>query len=115
MTTIAWRLGYLGGMAVGGFAMRRFGDGTLTTRHIRYPSRAADVQTFLDQHYRAWYTGLDGLGPSGWADPPGPSWGSFARANTFGLAMHALDEVIHHAAKVGVLRDLYANRASLYG
>ena len=27
VTTIAWRLGHLGGMAVGGFANRRFGDG----------------------------------------------------------------------------------------
>ncbi|MEY9843782.1 hypothetical protein ABH940_000846 [Streptacidiphilus sp. BW17] len=115
VTTIAWRLGHLGGMALGGFAMRRFGDGTLTTRNIRYPSRVADLAAFLDGYYRAWHMGLDELGPSGWADPLGPSWGPFATANTFDLAMHVLDEVIHHSAEVGVLRDLYAHRSSLHG
>lgn len=32
VTTIAWRLGHAGGMAVGGFADRRFGDGTYARR-----------------------------------------------------------------------------------
>ncbi|HTS98053.1 MAG TPA: DinB family protein [Streptosporangiaceae bacterium] len=36
VTTIAWRLGHLGGMAVGGFANRRFGDSTLTTEVIHH-------------------------------------------------------------------------------
>jgi hypothetical protein len=34
VTTIAWRLGHLGGMAVGGSANRRFGDAKLTTDQI---------------------------------------------------------------------------------
>ncbi len=34
VTTIAWRLGHLGGMALGGFANWRFADGTLTTEQI---------------------------------------------------------------------------------
>src|SRR5436189_291902 len=42
VTTIAWRLGHLGGMAVGGFASRRFGDGSLTAARIRFPARADD-------------------------------------------------------------------------
>jgi hypothetical protein len=27
--------------------------------------------------------------------------------------MHVLDEVIHHGAEVGLLRDLYAHRSSM--
>jgi hypothetical protein len=88
--TIAWRLGHLGGMAVGGFASRRFGDGTLTTARISFPPRAGAVPGFLDEHYRAWRAGLAGLSPEGWTAPLGPSWGPYAEANTVDLALHVV-------------------------
>lgn len=56
VTTIAWRLGHLGGMAVGGFADRRFGEGKLRTEETGYPATAAGVPGFLDEHYQAWRT-----------------------------------------------------------
>ena len=64
VTTIAWRLGHLGGMAVGGFASRRFGDGTLTTEQIAFAPTAHGVSAFLDEHYRTWRAGLTGLIPA---------------------------------------------------
>ena len=112
VTTIAWRLGHLGGMAVGGFANRRFGDGTLTTEQISFPRHAGEVAGFLDEHYRTWHAGLAELGPGEWAAPLGPTWGPFAEANTVDLALHVLDEVIHHGAEVGLLRDLYSHRSA---
>ena len=114
VTTIAWRLGHLGGMAVGGFASSRFGDGSLTTERIVFPPDAAAVPGFLDEHYRNWRAGLAGLSPDQWASPLGPSWGPYAESNTVDLALHVLDEVIHHGAEVGVLRDLYYHRSSLH-
>jgi DinB family protein len=113
VTTIAWRLGHLGGMAVGGFASRRFGDGTLTTARIRFPASAGAVPGFLGEHYRAWRAGLAGLSPPEWTAPLGPAWGPYAESDTVDLALHVLDEVIHHGAEVGLLRDLYAARASM--
>ena len=115
VTTIAWRLGHLGGMAVGGFADRRFGDGRLTVAQIDFPPCASAVPGFLDAHYRTWRAGLAELSPAGWAAPLGPSWGPFAEANTVDLALHVLDEVIHHGAEAGLLRDLYLHRSSLHG
>lgn len=112
VTTIAWRLGHLGGMAVGGFASRRFGDGSLTTARIRFPARAGEVRGFLDGHYRNWRAGMAGLSPDEWAAPLGPSWGPYAESNTVDLALHVLDEVVHHGAEVGLLRDLYSHRAT---
>ena len=35
--------------------------------------------------------------------------------STADLALHVLDEFSHHAAEIGLLRDLYANRATLRG
>jgi len=115
ITTIAWRLGHLGGTAVGGFANRRFGDGRLTTEQLAFAGQAGQVAGFLDEHYRAWRAGLAGLSPAEWAAALGPSWGPFAEANTVDLALHVLDEVVHHGAEVGLLRDLYSRRSSLPG
>ncbi|HEY2442481.1 MAG TPA: DinB family protein [Streptosporangiaceae bacterium] len=115
VTTIAWRLGHLGAMAVGGLSIRRFGDGTPATRQAGFPSRAAAVPGFLDEHYRAWRAGLAGLSLGEWAAPLGPAWGPYAKDSTIDLALHVLDEVVHHGAEVGVLRDLYSHRSSLRG
>jgi hypothetical protein len=108
VTTIAWRIGHLGGLALGGFANRRFGDGTLTPEMIDFAPEAAGVPAFLDSHYRAWREGLFALDQGGWESQLGPSWGPYAEANTVDLALHVLDEVIHHAAEIGTLRDLWS-------
>jgi DinB superfamily len=110
VTTIAWRLGHLGGLALGGFANRRFGDGSLTAESIDFPGRATDVGAFLDGRYRSWRHGLVGLDAAGWEAPLGELWGAYAEDTTVDLALHVLDEVVHHGAEVGVLRDLYAHR-----
>ncbi|HUN37125.1 MAG TPA: DinB family protein [Trebonia sp.] len=114
VTTIAWRLGHLGGLAVGGIGSRRFGDGTLTWKTISFPHRAIEVPGFLDQHYRAWRAGLSGLEPGEWTARLGPAWGPYAESSTTDLALHVLDEVIHHGGEVGLLRDLYLHRSSLH-
>lgn len=110
VTTIAWRLGHLGGLALGGFASQRFGDGTLTRDAIEYPSGAAGVPGFLEQNYRAWRDGMASLDDPAWDLPLGPAWGPYAESSTADLALHVLDEVVHHGAEVGVLRDLYSGR-----
>jgi hypothetical protein len=114
VTTIAWRIGHLGGMAVGGFASSRFGDGTLTIDALNFPPHAAGVPGFLDEHYRTWRAGLTGLSPAEWTAPLGAAWGPYAESNTVDLTLHVLDEVIHHGAETGLLRDLYAHRSSLH-
>ena len=115
VTTIAWRLGHVAGLAVGGFTSRRFGDGKLTPDQIAYPPHASAVLNFLDEQYQAWRTALTGLTPSEWTAPLGPSWGPYADTNTIDLSLHVLDEVIHHSAEIALLRDLYAHRSSLHG
>lgn len=113
ITTIAWRLGHVAGMAVGGFANRRFGDAKLTPDQIAYPPTVSAIPEFLDEQYQAWHTGLTGLTDSEWTAPLGPTWGPYADSSTIDLALHVLDEVIHHSAEIALLRDLYAHRSSL--
>jgi len=44
--------------------------------------------------------------------PLGPGWGPYATSTTFDLGLHVFDEVVHHAAEVGLLRDLYVGLRS---
>jgi hypothetical protein len=108
ITTIAWRIGHVAGMAVGGFADRLFGDGRLV---LRYPPTAGAVPAFLADNYRVWRDGIGALDDDGWAKPLGDAWGPYAQESHAGLALHVLDEVVHHAAEIGLLRDLYAQSA----
>ncbi|HEV2372585.1 MAG TPA: DinB family protein [Streptosporangiaceae bacterium] len=115
VTTIAWRLGHIGDLVLANFATRRFGDGKQAGARTDLPPHASTVRGFLDEQYQNWRSGLAGLSQPQWAEPLGPPWGPYAEANTVDLALHVLDEVVHHGAEVGVLRDLYAQRATLHG
>jgi hypothetical protein len=99
-------------MALGGFATMRFGA-NLPRGAAELPESAQGVKAFLEANYRAWRDALGELDEGGWNAPLGPSWGEYADDNTFDLALHVLDEVVHHGAEVGLMRDLYSQRASL--
>ena len=110
VTTIAWRIGHLAGLAVGGFADRLFGPGTLTADRIAFPNAVAAVPGFLTEQYRPWRHALAELTEEAWVRPLGPSWGPYAESSVFDLAIHVFDEVVHHEGEIGLMRDLFAHR-----
>ncbi|WP_161606060.1 DinB family protein [Microlunatus speluncae] len=107
ITTIAWRLSHLGDVLSGERNATWIGL-TPEARPDR-PGRAgtvAECREHLDDAYAFWRrclaqaTELDlTMGPIA-----GPYQGSSRRS----FLLHELDELIHHAAEVGVLRDLFA-------
>ena len=107
VTTIAWRIGHIAG-TVAGFTDRRFSNGLLVAEELGFPSSADATASFLAEHCRDWRDALVALDRESWVAPLGPRFGPFAEARTVDLALHVLDEVIHHAAEVGVLRDLWS-------
>lgn len=113
ITTIAWRIGHVGGLALGGFAARRFGAGALGVGDIQFPGRAADAITFLEDNYARWRDGIAKMTDAEWWSTLGPAWGPYAEASSADLALHVLDEVVHHGAEIGLLRDLYLHRSAL--
>jgi hypothetical protein len=113
MTTIAWRTWHLAVDCFDGYSRRAFGtsgtglDGTQWTLE-------ADVACELLQ--RAYSTFRDGVVASELDvlfAPLGPTWGPYAESTRFALALHALHELAHHGAEIGLLRDLYARRTEL--
>lgn len=108
VTTIVWRLGHIGG-TVGGFARMRFGDHMpLTADELAVPPHADAMPAFLAAYYRSWMDGLRSLPDEEWFRPIGATFGPYAKSNTLDLALHVFDEVVHHAAEVGVVRDLWS-------
>ncbi|MGH9171906.1 MAG: DinB family protein [Acidimicrobiales bacterium] len=112
-TTIAWRIGHIGGLVLGGFAKAAFGGGEPAPDSWDFPVAAAGVKEFLGSHYAAWRAGMASLDGAGWEAKLGPTFGPYGESTRYDLALHVFDEVVHHAAEVGVVRDLYVQRSEL--
>lgn len=115
VTTMAWRIGHIG-LTFIGFGDRLFGAGTIGVDDVPMPGSAAMAVSFLDRSYHDyWRDKLAGITADRWWQPIGPAFGPYANNSTADLALHVLDEFIHHSAEVGLLRDLYPHRATLGG
>jgi hypothetical protein len=110
VTTIAWRIGHIG-LSFIGFGDRLFRDGATTLDDVELPGSGNAARDWLERTYRDWWRDpMDGISASRWWEPIGPAFGPYAEQNHVDLALHVLDELIHHAGEVGVLRDLYPHR-----
>jgi hypothetical protein len=109
-TTVAWRLEH---MVVGVLAMRNashFGRDRVDYESFDYAGTADMALSQLDEEYARWLEGVRGLGSEGLARPCGPAEGPYGEEPMATLVLHISRELIHHAAEVALLRDLYAHR-----
>ena len=114
-TTIAWRIAHIAVDVFGARAANHFGDGGVSPATTEWSLDAAGALALLDRHHDAWRRGVQELGPEGLARPCGPAEGPFAEYPLAALVLHINREAIHHAAEVGVLRDLWAHRPIVEG
>ncbi|AHI01826.1 DinB family protein [Kutzneria viridogrisea] len=112
-TTIAWRLCHLGANVMGIRANQHFGDGALTIEGIRWPGRAKDAVDFVEQAYRDWTSGVAALDEAGLARRSGYYEGPFSDQPLATLVLHVNREVVHHAAGIAQLRELYRDRRTI--
>jgi uncharacterized damage-inducible protein DinB len=109
--TIAWRIVHL----IGCYGSRRNSDWLDVTVALEpiedsvtpAPHTAAAALAMLEAAHDRWIAVLDAVTEASLARPIGPIGGGYGTASRAGLVFHQLDEVIHHAAEVAVLRDLY--------
>jgi DinB superfamily len=114
VTTIAWRIGHIG-LTFIGFGDRLFADGKITLADVEFAPSAAAARAFLDRTYHAyWRDRIGTLSQQQWWSPIGASFGPYKDLCTTDLTLHVLDERIHHAAEIGVLRDLYRQRGVVF-
>jgi hypothetical protein len=74
------------------------------------PHTSASAITALDRNWERWHQGLLGMNGDRWFSPIGDTFGEHAQASGGSLVLHVLDEYVHHAAEVSLLRDLYRSR-----
>src|SRR5581483_11078598 len=71
------------------------------------PATARDALDRLDAGYRVARGYLDATTEETLAEPIGEAGGPWADDDRASFVLHMLDELIHHAAEIAVLRDLY--------
>ena len=110
-TTIAWRLVHL----IRVYADARNERWLHGTDDGRFPERSAPRSTAAEAleslaDAAQWWRGhLTTVTEDELSAPLGPEGGVYALSTRAGFVLHMIDEMIHHAAEIGTLRDLYAN------
>ena len=106
-TTLAWRLAHVR-LSFIGFGDRMFRDGATTLQDVPFSPDAGGALRALHEDWRSWWREpLGALDEAAWSRPIGSAFGVWASSSTTDLALHVLDELVHHGGEVGVLRDLY--------
>ena len=115
VTTIAWRMNHLACHVLGGFATWLRDGGMPFDGDPEVPHTASGARTAVERNWHRWREGMARLDAAAWTRPIGEAFGEHATASTADLVLHVLDERVHHAAEVSLLRDLYAARPLLDG
>jgi hypothetical protein len=108
VTTIAWRLGHLLVGVLGARNATYFDGPAVSYGDYVYPATAAAALDALDGEYTRWVDGVRGLTATDLGAPcrdQGYEWATMAA-----LVLHINREMIHHAAEIALLRDLFAHR-----
>ena len=71
------------------------------------PATAQAATERLDQAYGRFRSAITEVEPAALLEPLGPIGGAYARDTRLAFVLHELDELIHHGAEVGTMRDLY--------
>jgi DinB superfamily len=105
VTTIAWRLTHIIDLLKEGRCAIQLGLEPEANAHELWVTTSADEAIrYYESAYETWRRYLSHTDPSALADPiEGGRW-----PDRQSFVLHIVDEVIHHGAEIGVLRDLWA-------
>ncbi|MFC6160397.1 DinB family protein [Kribbella jiaozuonensis] len=107
-TTLAWRITHIVDILQEDRTATWFGHQPLAEDgQPPVPASAADALAALDHAYAVWRGRLAALSPEDLARPMGEVAGPYAEHAGSSFALHILDELIHHGAEVGTVRDFY--------
>ena len=111
VTTIAWRLVHI---AVCNYVYWDYAFGPATASFdLEMPGNASDAVAWLDASQAPLTEALASTTDEGLDELRLTNWGE--RVPTSRIFTILIDEQVHHAAEVSLLRDLYRNRETLIG
>lgn len=109
-TTIGWRLWHISLDCFESYSRRAFGRPATNIPESDFVGTAAEAVALIEQTSAHFVSELRAKGEAV-GQPLGPEFGPFSEASYVDLALHALREMVHHGAEVGLLRDLYRLRS----
>ncbi|MGW7685400.1 DinB family protein [Kribbella sp. NPDC054772] len=105
-TTLAWRITHIVDILQAERTATWFGH-EATDDVPGVPGSAAAALDALDHAYEVWRRRLAALTQEDLDRPMGEIAGPYAESDGTSFALHILDELIHHGAEVGTVRDFY--------
>jgi hypothetical protein len=118
-TTIAWRLWHLGASPNPTWpphsppTARDLLEGWVNQRPQSSAEAVPDAATacrLLGDHWMGFARAVSAMPDDDLLSAMGPVAGPWAESTILGLLLHIGDELVHHSAEVGVLRDLYQHQ-----
>ncbi|TCC07613.1 DinB family protein [Kribbella soli] len=107
-TTLAWRITHIADLLQAERTATWFGHEPVATDDApAVPGSAEAALEALDHAYEIWRRRLAALNQEDLDRPMGEIAGPYADNDGTSFALHILDELIHHGAEVGTVRDFY--------
>lgn len=107
-TTLAWRITHIADLLQAERTATWFGHKPAATDAApAVPGSAEAALQALDHAYEIWRRRLAALSQEDLDRPMGEIAGPYADNDGTSFALHILDELIHHGAEVGTVRDFY--------
>ncbi|MBE1611510.1 DinB family protein [Actinopolymorpha pittospori] len=107
-TTLAWRIAHVTDVLGAERTATWFGLTPLAGEEPGPPQVDAKAALAALEHAHAsWRRRLDALDEEALARPMGKIAGPYGEQDGSAFALHILDELIHHGAEIGVVRDLF--------
>lgn len=105
VTTIAWRMWHIAIDCFDDYTRRFNGDDSAASAvWTLNPDEAISILQTKWHAYRELIASRD------WWEQLGDDWESWSKSCVADMAMHASNELVHHAAEIALLRDLYDRR-----
>jgi len=109
VTTIAWRICHIGDVLRHERNWRWLGRRPeQLDSDIRHPMTAVGGLVYVESSRASWQRLVSSLTPAEMWERIGAVAGPYGDSERIGLVIHIMDELIHHAAEVGAMQDLYA-------
>jgi uncharacterized damage-inducible protein DinB len=106
VTTIAWRVWHIAD-CLASYVAPHLGEWPLPGEFRDWCGDADTARRRLETAHAAFRDRITERGEDFLHSPLGEKWGPYADSSWADLVLHAMDEVAHHGAEVGLLRDLY--------
>jgi uncharacterized damage-inducible protein DinB len=109
VTTIAWRMWHIAD-CLASYVAPHLGEWPLPGEFRDWFGSAVEARTWMATAYDVFRERITALGEDGLHKEMGPDWGRYEHEPWAALVLHAIDEVVHHAAEIALLRDLYLHQ-----